>query len=43
MGINNKDTDGSGPAIVFSISSYWGRANPNVWEWLKVNWEKGIG
>ena len=26
--------------IVFSVSSYWGRSNPNVWEWLKVKWEK---
>ncbi len=29
-------------AIVFSVSSYWGRTNPNVWEWLKVKWEKNL-
>jgi hypothetical protein len=25
------------PAIVLNFSGYWGRANPDVWEWLKVN------
>jgi len=30
-------TDGSnGSAIVVSISSYYGRASTNVWEWMKV-------
>jgi len=30
-------TDGSnGSAIVVSISSYYGRASANVWEWMKV-------
>lgn len=42
LGID-KTTDESGSAIVFSISSYWGKANPNIWEWLKVHWEKSVG
>ena len=25
----------SGSAIVLAISSYWGRTNPQVWEWFK--------
>ena len=40
LGITHKEDDKTttGAAIVLSVSSYWGRANPNVWEWLKVNW-----
>ena len=37
------EPDNSGSAIVLSVASYWGVANPNVWEWLKVNWEKSGG
>jgi hypothetical protein len=30
-------SDGSnGSAIVVSISSYYGRASTNIWEWMKV-------
>lgn len=36
----NKEEGNTGPAIVFSVASYWGRANPNIWEWIKVNWTK---
>jgi hypothetical protein len=33
-------TDGSnGAAIVFEVGSYFGRANPNIWTWIKLNWE----
>jgi hypothetical protein len=32
--ITNKET-GTGPALVFTISSYYGLANPAIWEWLK--------
>ena len=28
-----------GSAIVLEISSYWGRATPDVWSWVKTNWE----
>jgi hypothetical protein len=31
---------GHGPAVVFTISSYYGMANPAIWEWLKEKWEK---
>ena len=25
----------SASALVLSISSFWGRANPDIWEWFK--------
>jgi hypothetical protein len=32
--------DGSvGTVIVVSVANYWGRANPEVWEWLKSRLE----
>jgi hypothetical protein len=31
---------GPGPAVVFTISSYYCMANPAIWEWLKEKWEK---
>lgn len=35
-------TDGSnGSALVFEIASYFGRANPNIWSWIKLHWETG--
>lgn len=34
-------TDGKlGSTIVLNISGYWGRANRDIWEWLKVNTAK---
>ena len=35
--------NGPGSAIVFTISSYYGMANPAIWEWLKAKWEKSDG
>lgn len=33
-------TDGSnGSAIVVSIGTYYGRAVPSIWEWIKTKWE----
>lgn len=33
-------TDGAnGLAIVAAISSYYGRASTDVWEWVKTHWE----
>jgi len=29
---------GVGTAIVVSVANYWGRANTDVWEWLKEHW-----
>lgn len=34
---------GPGSAIVFNISSYYGMANPAVWEWIKEKWEQSDG
>ncbi len=34
------EEQGPGPAVVFTISSYYGMANPAIWEWLKEKWEK---
>ena len=31
---------GPGPALVFTISNYYGMADPAIWEWLKEKWEK---
>jgi len=34
--------DGSnGAAIIVEVASYFGRANPNTWSWLKQHWETG--
>jgi hypothetical protein len=32
-----------GSAIIFSISTYWGRASNDFWEWIKVKMEKSDG
>jgi hypothetical protein len=32
--------NGPGSAVVLSVSAYWGRASQDLWEWLKVKWEK---
>lgn len=35
-------TDGaSGAALVVEVASYFGRANPSIWTWIKDNWETG--
>ncbi len=35
-------TDGAtGSALVVEVASYFGRANPNIWTWIKNNWEAG--
>ncbi len=35
-------TDGAaGAALVFEVASYFGRANPNIWSWIKDNWDAG--
>ena len=37
-------TDGSnGSAIVLEVASYFGRADPNVWSWIKLHWDSGSG
>lgn len=32
-----------GSAIVFATSSYFGRAQTNVWDWIKAKLEQGVG
>ncbi len=37
-------TDGSnGSAVVVETASYYGRANPAIWTWIKANWDTGSG
>jgi len=30
--------EGNGPAVIFAVSAYFGRAPTNIWEWLKSRW-----
>jgi len=33
-------TDGrNGAALVVEVASYFGRANPSIWSWIKAKWE----
>lgn len=32
-------TGEAGSAIVVEVASYFGRANPAIWSWVKVKWE----
>lgn len=41
LGISDKDKNLV--AVVFAISSYWGRASADVWDWLKNKLEEGNG
>lgn len=34
---------GPGTIIVFAISGYWGRANPDIWKWIEDKWEEHDG
>ena len=35
-------TDGSnGAGLVVEVASYFGRANPNIWSWIKTHWDAG--
>jgi hypothetical protein len=36
LGMRQNDVLGNG--LVVSINNYSGRASPDVWEWLKLNW-----
>lgn len=33
----------SGTAIVLEAASYYGRANPAIWSWIKTYWEGAPG
>jgi hypothetical protein len=30
-----------GSGVVTEVASYYGRANPAIWSWIKQNWEGG--
>lgn len=32
--------DSNGAAVVLEVASYFGRANPSIWSWIKTNWER---
>ncbi len=32
-------TGANGSAVVVEVASYFGRANPAIWSWIKANWE----
>ena len=32
-------TGENGSAIIVEVASYFGRANPAIWTWIKANWE----
>ena len=36
LGISISDGNDTTPGIVVAITSYWGRATPDVWEWLQL-------
>jgi hypothetical protein len=33
----------NGAAIILEIASYFGRANPNIWSWIKIKMEAPPG
>lgn len=39
LGITPDAKNGTG--VVIEAASYYGRANPAIWTWIKANWERG--
>lgn len=39
LGINAKENP-TGLALIFAIAGYWGLANTDLWEWMKVKTEE---
>lgn len=37
LGITPEGENGS--AVILEVASYFGRANPAIWTWIKTNWE----
>ena len=33
----------SGSAVIVEVASYYGRANPAIWSWIKANWGEALG
>lgn len=42
LGITEKQS-GPSPAIILTVSGYWGRWASELWEWIENNWEKTDG
>lgn len=40
LGITNGQ---NGSAVVVTVGAYFGRANPNIWAWIKERWEAAGG
>jgi hypothetical protein len=38
LGISGKTDATISPALVVSVSGYFGRKAPSVWEWIKAKW-----
>ena len=36
--IGLRSTEPITPGVVVSINNYGGKANPDLWEWLRINW-----
>jgi hypothetical protein len=34
---------GANTGVVLEVGSYYGRANPAIWTWVKTNWEASGG
>jgi hypothetical protein len=41
LGLGRPDSPNTG--VVFEVGSYYGRANPAIWTWIKTNWEASGG
>lgn len=40
---DKKEAGVMGTALVFAVSSYYGFETTDLWDWLKVKWEKNSG
>jgi hypothetical protein len=40
LGISGKEP-ATGDAVILTIAGYWGRADPDLWEWIKVKMQEG--
>jgi hypothetical protein len=38
IGVNGPNPVTTSTVLVLSISGYFGRLNPNVWEWIRAKW-----
>jgi len=39
LGVSGKEPP-TGEAVILTIAGYWGRADTNLWEWMKVKMEE---